>query len=261
MAGKYEGLHQHLLAAARRGDRSLQLGFAEIDALVGGLPDSARKHRAWWSNDSQPHAWSWRKAGWVVSAVSQPRGPVTFTAASTGTPRISQARIENPRTTTQPTRPPPDLSSLKAIGRTTVRLDAQWCDAGEIVLDSAGQVAFPALPHAPGLYQMTLSGAPGQARPRIYIGETDALRRRAQHYRSPGPKQTTNIRLSAALKAHLGKGGVARMAVATEARIAVTGEGDLVLLDLSRKASRRFAENAALVVAQIAGDADIENLG
>jgi hypothetical protein len=30
--------------------------FAEIENLVGGLPDSARLHRTWWSNGSNIEA-------------------------------------------------------------------------------------------------------------------------------------------------------------------------------------------------------------
>lgn len=78
MAGKYDPLHQHLAAAARRGDDSIQLRFDELDRLVGGLPFSARNYREWWSNSSQPHAWSWREAGWVVATVSQDGGYVRF---------------------------------------------------------------------------------------------------------------------------------------------------------------------------------------
>ena len=41
------------------------LSFDELDLLVGGLPDSARKWGAWWANkvSSQPHAKFWLDAG------------------------------------------------------------------------------------------------------------------------------------------------------------------------------------------------------
>lgn len=108
---------------------------------------------------------------------------------------------------------------------------------------------------------MTLTGAPGQGRPRVYIGETDLLQRRMAHYRSPGPTQTTNIRMNAALRKHLSSGGVASMAFIADALLRTVGdEQPLVPLDLSRKAARRLVENAALVSAYLAADADIENL-
>lgn len=41
------------------------LTFDELDAIVGGLPDSARKYGAWWANkaSSQPHSKFWLDAG------------------------------------------------------------------------------------------------------------------------------------------------------------------------------------------------------
>jgi hypothetical protein len=44
------------------------------------LPDSARKHRTWWSNDSTPgrHSSSWLQAGWFVEEVQQSTEMVTF---------------------------------------------------------------------------------------------------------------------------------------------------------------------------------------
>jgi hypothetical protein len=55
MGSRYEALTSHL---AGRPDAVIELTFAELDRLVGGLPESARRHQAWWSNSrrSQPHA-------------------------------------------------------------------------------------------------------------------------------------------------------------------------------------------------------------
>lgn len=120
---------------------------------------------------------------------------------------------------------------------------------------------FPELPRVPGAYRMTLTGAPGQARPRVYIGETDLLRRRMGHYRNPRPTQSTNIRLNAALRKHLSAGGSAMMECIAEALVRTAGDQrPLIPLDLSRKAAGRLVENAALVSGYIAGDADTENV-
>jgi hypothetical protein len=45
--------------------------------LVGGLPPSATKHRAWWSGD-RPHVNAWRLAGFTVTNLV-PGREVTFT--------------------------------------------------------------------------------------------------------------------------------------------------------------------------------------
>jgi hypothetical protein len=144
-----------------------------------------------------------------------------------------------------------------------VRVVFAWRDAGTIGVDASGRLTFPALPSTPGLYRMTLTGAAGQTRPRVYIGETDLLARRMQHYRTPGGRgsprgQKTNIRLNDELRALLAAGGGARLAIATAATVSVAGAPP-VALDLATKAARVLAEHAALVAAQLAGDVDIAN--
>jgi CBS domain-containing protein len=59
----------------------VKLLFSEIEELIGGdLPASARKHRAWWANDSQthPHAQAWLDAGWRSSYLNLSEQTVTF---------------------------------------------------------------------------------------------------------------------------------------------------------------------------------------
>jgi len=52
-------------ALARRDEAAVTLSFDELDAIVGGLPMSARTYHAWWANkrSSQPHARAWLDAG------------------------------------------------------------------------------------------------------------------------------------------------------------------------------------------------------
>lgn len=69
------------------------------------------------------------------------------------------------------------------------------------------------------------------------------------------------LRLDAALRAHLAAGGVARLAVSSEAELILPGVGHPLQLDLSRKAGRLLAESAGLVLAQVTDDADIDNIG
>lgn len=77
--GSYQPLGDHLRAAD--GSR-VGLSFAEIERILGrSLPASARKHRAWWSNErsgSHSHARAWMDAGWHVAAVDFNAGRVEF---------------------------------------------------------------------------------------------------------------------------------------------------------------------------------------
>jgi CBS domain-containing protein len=62
-------------------DRNLSLKFSTIEEILGfSLPPSARKHRAWWSNDykSHPHSKSWLSAGWLVDGVDLSTEQVVF---------------------------------------------------------------------------------------------------------------------------------------------------------------------------------------
>src|SRR5690348_2063298 len=59
---RYDALTEILIA---RNEPRVTLTFDELDAIVGGLPPSARAYRAWWANNrgSQPHARAWLDAG------------------------------------------------------------------------------------------------------------------------------------------------------------------------------------------------------
>jgi len=52
---------------------ALTLSFIELEDVLGRpLPTSARRHRAWWANDSSgthSHARAWMDAGWVLDQV------------------------------------------------------------------------------------------------------------------------------------------------------------------------------------------------
>lgn len=68
--GRYARLAAHLESLRRE---KLALSFEEIERIIGGpLPPGARRHRAWWANDSVSHAQSrlWLEAGWRVASVN-----------------------------------------------------------------------------------------------------------------------------------------------------------------------------------------------
>jgi hypothetical protein len=79
--GKYGPLRTHLAGQA---GSHVQMSFAQLENLVGRLPDSARLHRAWWANGSSIEARAWRDAGWRVESVDQAAGRVTFARGSAG---------------------------------------------------------------------------------------------------------------------------------------------------------------------------------
>lgn len=54
-----------LSEAFARGEPSVRLMWPELDRMVGGLPPSAARHRAWWSGD-RPHVRIWRSAGYTI---------------------------------------------------------------------------------------------------------------------------------------------------------------------------------------------------
>jgi len=265
MNGKYAPLQQILTKSARKGELELQLRMLDIDQAVGGLPPSARRYREWWSNGGQPHSVAWLDAGWRVQGVDFGSEVVRFG-------RIGQAvaQAEPPRQLLPPATSPPvvprsprvgiDPNSLPVVGGLAVEVVASWREVGLIAFDGAGDLVFPKLPSQPGIYRMTLRGVPGQDQDAIYIGETDDLQRRTQHYRSPGPTQETNIRLNAVLKKQIQSGGQARLSIIVEARLAPASGQPSLKLDLARKAARLLVESSALVLAQIEGGVRIENL-
>jgi hypothetical protein len=56
--------------------KSVTLTWPQLAQLVGGLPESATKHRAWWSGD-RPHVRAWRDAGYTIVNLD-PGQSVTF---------------------------------------------------------------------------------------------------------------------------------------------------------------------------------------
>jgi hypothetical protein len=79
--GKYDPLRDYLETIKHEGITNLQMAFAEIEELLGEeLPDSARKHRAWWGNDYSTHvqATAWLSAGWLVDDVDMNKEQVAF---------------------------------------------------------------------------------------------------------------------------------------------------------------------------------------
>jgi hypothetical protein len=78
--GRYGPLHDFL---AGRSDNEAAITFADIEALVGELPASARLHRPWWANSASAQARAWRDAGWRVQSIDQASEQVVFARDNT----------------------------------------------------------------------------------------------------------------------------------------------------------------------------------
>jgi hypothetical protein len=85
MAHRYDALTQHLrhVDAAK-----VTLRFGEIESILGArLPDSARKHPAWWSNSTHSsQSRIWRRAGFRVRASFRDERVEFYRAASPAEP-------------------------------------------------------------------------------------------------------------------------------------------------------------------------------
>lgn len=129
--------------------------------------------------------------------------------------------------------------------RLSLSVQWAWQHAGQLEL-SAGKLAFPPTPRAAGIYRMTLFDA-AQQRLGAYVGETDELPRRFQHYRTPGPSQQTNVRMNEIIVRSLLLGGQVMIDIVTEAQV-VLPDGTSTTLDLTDKAARTLVERAVEVV-------------
>ena len=89
--GKYAPLYRHLIAMT---GADWRVSFGTIEAILGfELPDSARLHRPWWSNQKRgghSHALAWQAAGWETREVDLEVEMLVFTkpdSSSFGKPR------------------------------------------------------------------------------------------------------------------------------------------------------------------------------
>lgn len=75
---KYDPLQVHLESV---GLEQIAMTFDEVEQVIGSnLPASARKHRAWWSNDPSKNAvaCAWLEAGYKIESVSMERAILSF---------------------------------------------------------------------------------------------------------------------------------------------------------------------------------------
>lgn len=98
MSAKYEPLRRELESAPA--DEPVSFSFAELDALVGGLPPGARADRTWWGNTfnrSRAQALSWMSTGRRVTEVRLGKAVVFSPAdAPTSAPTPSGSTSQKP---------------------------------------------------------------------------------------------------------------------------------------------------------------------
>lgn len=136
---KYAVLTTHLMA---REDPVIEMTFDELDRVVSGLPASARKHSAWWSNSwtSQPHAFAWLDAGRLATPDFN-AGRVRFVIGAPAT------GIGEKRRVARRTEAKHSLAELKATGESTEALIRyEWLGAGLVEL-VGGRPMMPRLPN------------------------------------------------------------------------------------------------------------------
>lgn len=112
----------------------ITLTWPELDAIVGGVPASAAKHRPWWSGD-RPHVRSWKSAGFEFTNL-QMGSQVTFVRSGSR----SEVATANSRTT---------LARSKPV---TVEQNDTELIAADIVLVSCVKTKRPESAAAKDLY-------------------------------------------------------------------------------------------------------------
>lgn len=139
---------------------------------------------------------------------------------------------------------------------TRLAIEFEWQEAGRVTLDAAGGLVFPVLPREPGLYRFWIEGA--DERPSVYVGEASDLRRRMQHYRTPGVSQATNIRLNELLKTAIAAGSVVALSTLTAVTVTLN-EDEPRGLPLNRRNARLVAEQSAIAAAAVQNLSDTDD--
>jgi hypothetical protein len=247
---KYEPLRRYLV---QQTGNVWMATYREIEGVLeSALPPSAAAHREWWANSERNlQARAWLHAEWEVDTVNLGR-TITFRRNSTQRQSSTIVRPTMPAAARR-LQAEPAPHAWDEADLVNCSLGFQRTQLGRVELDGSGLLLFPPAPEAPGLYRLQLRGADGRGR---YIGETENLRRRFQHYRTPGPRQETNLRIRDRL--------VTALVIGTEVAVAIVASGvDIRIggaphpVDLGLKPVRLLLENAAIIGG---GAADVEQM-
>jgi hypothetical protein len=77
---KYEPLTNYLKGKRYHGMSTIHMGLKELDAIINGLPRTARINDQWWANDdTHVQAQAWMEAGFRIQTPSAWRsGEIVF---------------------------------------------------------------------------------------------------------------------------------------------------------------------------------------
>jgi hypothetical protein len=121
----------------------VHMPWTDLESLVGGLPPSAAKHRAWWTGD-RPHVRAWRAAGFTIYGLV-PGQEVTFVpVAEASTARNALAGARNEPAQPADWRAGPGQAARRTPPRMIGRLvhDARFSVASAVVARKHGGVLF-----------------------------------------------------------------------------------------------------------------------
>ena len=248
---KYAALRDHLMSL--KSDH-WQASFEEIERILGGpLTQSARRYPAWWANQnprSHVQCSGWLDAGWRTANLNISAERVTFLRSGSA----SDIGEEPVHKSTKSSLEWDDVLGPGDGDHASLSVHYGWRALGNVFIDDKGRLTFPRMPFAAAIYKFVIRQ--GQTE-KTYIGETDEVSRRFQHYRTPGLTQRTNQRINTAMEACLKGGGEVDVSIIEQA--SAEWGGTRRELDLSEKLQRRLVEHAAIVAAQLAHE-DVINL-
>jgi hypothetical protein len=190
---RYDPLRDHL---SRQALSELIMPFAEIEQLVGPLPDSAQRPQ-WWANvRSQTSASvqreAWRAAGYNAFLIAG-SNKVRFVRVAPDVRSVRGPQIIPPTVREAPKTSAPPLPSKPALTAQALlaggfELTSRWVLAeGKLALERP-------LPRHPGVYVFAMRGLA------IYVGiASSGLAKRLNFYIRPGVTQRTSQRVGTRL--------------------------------------------------------------
>src|SRR3954471_6168926 len=89
----YDPLTEALREAAARGQTTVELGFGQIEGMIGRPLPASSDQRQWWANSSHSQALAWRAAGFHVEQVYPERRRVRFARGEVGGSYAHRSRI------------------------------------------------------------------------------------------------------------------------------------------------------------------------